>query len=204
MIFLVLVAILWGILLCGLLVLTFYTVGFVKNNSFEDYVAKASNHNSLLFKIFTKKDKNLDKILAETTALCRLRGFKCPDLKIFYARRIVSSTCCAVICHSVSSIFVHKRITNRYSDDDLRILIGHEIGHAIYQNGSHSHPFLKRLSKITVNNEEVADYISVYLYGKEKFKSSYSRNHFQSTILDRLDSLEFSRTHLFLVEKSAS
>lgn len=171
--------------------------GFIKDIFFDRYVSN-SDGDSWIFWIFTKKSLRLEKLLQEAIDICEQRGFNNLHFTIRFVSRMVLTNRCGSINFRSSRIFMYKSNTSKYSDNDLRILIGHELGHAIYRRGINSHPILGRISKITSNEEEVADMMSIYLYGKDMFLRSYKESYFYSKLADKIDAIEFTRPHLFL------
>lgn len=151
------------------------------------------NEKHILYRLLVKKDARLEVLLKEVLELCSSRGFIIPNLEIRSVNPVLISEFAGTICHPIFKIFVYR--TASHSDDSLRVLIAHEVGHAVSKYCSH-HPFLKRVSKISYNGEDIADFVVVYLYGKEFFLGVHKNREFRTRIIPILDNIEFTRHHL--------
>lgn len=174
-----------------------YRIGFIKTNFFDQYVMNL-NEDAFLYRILTQKNSKLEELLKEMLDICKQRGFNDLNFTIRFVGRAVTSDRCGSIYHPLSRIFIYKNNTDKYSDDDLRMLIAHEAGHAMFRQYKKSHPILERISKITLDEEEIADAMSIYIYGKEMFLKSHAKGNFQSSLSRKIDKIEFTRPHLFV------
>jgi len=88
-------------------------------------------------------------------------------------------------------IFIYTLKYERYSDDDLRILIAHEVGHCIdYFTNRCGHPLLIRLRKLS--REEFANVIAAYLYSKEMVLDVAGRKKWPKCDIEIINKIDFT------------
>ena len=163
---------------------------------------KLGGESGFLVKIFTKQDKKLSQLLAEVLLIAKKKGF--PPMKCFISKvNWLVAPCITndydglvVHLHQISShkIFVFSSSITGYSDDDLRILIAHEIGHCIdHETKRTGHPVFRRIGEF--EKEEFANFISAYLYSKEMLFDSARRCDYKCQSLNRLKYMEITDTY---------
>ena len=194
-------------LLSSMFVLAFlppaYLVWCFLSKIWFDFSTESKNYNwklsRLFWKLFIRPDKNLEYLLKEVIDTSLSRGFPLMKCSIWRVHPLISSSCNGMICHDPLSgdIFIFQSNTFNFSQDELRILIAHEIGHHIDMRTSSlliSHPFTDRIRKSDLDQEEVAWFIAAYLYSIEAVLI-YAKRH-SNFIPNRLRNVEICRAYL--------
>jgi hypothetical protein len=145
----------------------------------------------LLHRLSTKRDERLEKILDEVLEKCKEAGLVVPKLEIwkirwFFVRLDFNGI---AVCPKYG-IYIDDEF-EEYCDDDLRILIAHEVGHCIdFFTHRCGHPLSFRL--IGLNDEEFAEVIAAYLYSKEMLFEAEDRGKIGKYDLEIIRNIDFT------------
>lgn len=132
-----------------------------------------------MIRIFTEKDTRLNNLLREVCGLAEQKGFLAIETDIRWVRSFVGATdVCAEVysLNEIYCIYIFSSVVYDYSDDELRLLIAHEVGHIIdWKSRRAGHPVFPLTRSF--NREEFADFIVAYLYSsKSLFRVAEKRN----------------------------
>lgn len=183
------------IILCAVIVCNFLIIAVLWGQSMFLFATDLNNAHKLgtqlFLTLFIKRDVKLDGLLSEVIKKCKSRGFPKMRLNIFKVRWCIFTDWNGQI-HSNNykgSIFIFNCNAFFQTDDELRILIAHEVCHQVNRitlKGTHS--FIDRIRKFNLDDEDMVWCLVSYLYSREAV-IKYIKRH-SNFISDKLNNIE--------------
>ena len=167
-----------------------------------DFITELENRDrrpyNLFWRLFIKEDKELEIILKEVIGIALKRGLPVAKYKIWRISFLLVSNYDGQILHNFKfgNIFISSFWTSRHSEDSMKILIAHELGHSIDMVSSKlniSHPFIDRIRKLNLDNEEFAWFIACYLFSKNAVMEYIK--HYSGFVPNKLKNVEICNVH---------
>ncbi|MBX4190018.1 hypothetical protein KW791_01855, partial [Candidatus Parcubacteria bacterium] len=146
-------------------------------------------------KRWRKPDDECARLLNEVKTLAQHRGFPEFEIKIWKMPWHVITDCSGLYtrCDGVRNIYIFPHATNKFSEEEMLLLVAHEYGHALdgYTRRV-GHPVFKRLKRLS--REEFANAIAAYLYSTEQV-IRFEEKSGNLEEVQFLRSIEFTRSY---------
>lgn len=145
---------------------------------------------------FTYQDVRLERILEEVQQRAKEKGFPVFPIKIRMIKSFVRVGFDGEARYpddkpNFNLIYISGCFVHDYTDDHLRILIAHEVGHII--DGRSKRAGCPIFSKIAcLASEEFADFVSGCLYSKDMFLKAAEECGYKGESLKRIRNLDIS------------